>query len=173
MPPAVIQHRGQPLLIFEPEADYLTHNAAPGYWGPVASSIDWCEHNYVVTFYVAEWFNTVSNLIMLVLGLWGAFIALRHQLEHRFVICHLGIACIGAGSALFHGTLTHIGQQGDETPMVIATANWLLTLYFMDPAREARSPGVHRRCAWACATLCAIWVRPEQNPRPALCGAHS
>ena len=157
MPPTVIQHRGRPLLIFESEPDYLANNAAAGYWGPVASSIDWCEQNYVVTFWVAEFFNTISNAAFFCLGVWGVFIALRHRLEHRFVICHAGIALIGAGSAMFHGTLTHIGQQGDETPMVVATINWLLTLYFMDPAREARSAGIHRRCAWICAVLCLFW----------------
>jgi hypothetical protein len=73
------------------------------------------------------------------------------------VICHCGIALIGTGSALFHGTLSHLGQQWDETPMILATSNWLLTLYFMDPALEAKNPGVHRRCAWVLAACCAAW----------------
>lgn len=25
-----------------------------GYWGPTTSTLDWCEENYVVTLYVAE-----------------------------------------------------------------------------------------------------------------------
>lgn len=36
----------------------------------------------------------------------------------RFVLMFAGIMIIGIGSSCFHGTLTHSGQQGDETPMV-------------------------------------------------------
>lgn len=157
MPPNVIQHRGEDLLVFELAGDYARNNAAVGYWGEVTSSIDWCERNYVVSFFVAEFFNTLSNLAFVACGLCGVYMAARMGLERRFVICHCGIALIGTGSALFHGTLSHLGQQWDETPMVLATSNWLLTLYFMDPRLEARSPGIHRRCAWVLATCCVAW----------------
>ena len=33
-----------------------------GFWGPPTSTIDWCEHNYVVSTHVAEFFNTFSSL---------------------------------------------------------------------------------------------------------------
>ena len=26
----------------------------PGFWGPPTSTLDWCEANYDVTFYIAE-----------------------------------------------------------------------------------------------------------------------
>jgi len=158
MAPTVIDHGGQPLLVFEPEADYLRNNAQEGYWGPLTSSIDWCEHNFVVSFFVAEWFNTLSNCLFIFLGLFGAYMSRRAGVEWRFTLAYFLIALVGTGSALFHGTLSHIGQQGDETPMVWATANWLLMLWFMDPAIEAANPGVHRRCAWVAALLCSIFA---------------
>ncbi|KAG0203588.1 Alkaline ceramidase 3 [Mortierella sp. GBA30] len=39
-----------------------------GYWGPPTSSIDWCEDNYVVSFYIAEFFNSFSSFAMIILG---------------------------------------------------------------------------------------------------------
>ena len=144
MAPVVIDNNGEPLLIFEPPTVYAANNAIEGYWGPVASSIDWCEHNYVVSFYVAEMFNTVSNCGLFLLGLAGVYFAVRHKLEWRFAACHLGVAIIGLGSAAFHGTLTHVGQQGDETPMILGISCWLWALAFNDPEFEARHPTLQR-----------------------------
>jgi len=47
MAPTRIVHNGGPMLVFEPEETYLLENNKVGYWGPVTSSIDWCERNYV------------------------------------------------------------------------------------------------------------------------------
>ena len=34
---------------------------AAGYWSPRTSTIDWCEHNYVVSVYVPYWNRGYSN----------------------------------------------------------------------------------------------------------------
>ena len=34
-----------------------------GFWGPITSNIDWCEGNYEVTYYVAEFCR--SNFVFL------------------------------------------------------------------------------------------------------------
>jgi len=64
-------HAEHEAVIFEPTESYLEHNAVEGFWGSVGSSIDWCERNYAVSYYVAEYYNTVSNLVLLLMGLWG------------------------------------------------------------------------------------------------------
>ncbi|RUS17275.1 hypothetical protein BC937DRAFT_90170, partial [Endogone sp. FLAS-F59071] len=33
---------------------------ASGYWGKVTSSVDWCEINYEFSYYIAEFWNTIS-----------------------------------------------------------------------------------------------------------------
>ena len=58
------------LITFESPELYRLHNAA-GFWGPVTSSVDWCEHNYAVSYYVAEFFNCFSNLAIVAAGLLG------------------------------------------------------------------------------------------------------
>jgi len=93
---------------------------SPGFWGPVTSSIDWCEPNYKFSYYVAEPMNTITNLSFVLFSLCGA----KHEWKENskrsntFMIMHLSVCCIGLGSMAFHGTLTALGQQLDELPMV-------------------------------------------------------
>ena len=110
MAPLVIDNFGSPLLVFEDPARYAEANSIEGYWGVVRSSIDWCEHNYVMSSYIAEFFNTLSNAGMVVLGLLGVLLAWREELEARYMVINGTLFFIGVGSAMFHGTLTHIGQ---------------------------------------------------------------
>ena len=146
MAPITVQHHGHSLRIFETEENYLRNNRVQGYWGAVEASIDWCEHNYVVSFFVAEWWNTLSNIVMVVLGLWAMVMAWRAGLDPRFWLGQGACALIGFGSFAFHVSLTHIGQQGDETPMVFGTSIWLYALVFADPAFEARHQTLRPAC---------------------------
>ena len=160
MAPATIggesfEHAGK--LIFEAPEAYLANNNRPGYWGPPTSTIDWCERNYVVSYYVAEWWNTLSNIGLFVLGLWGIYWGHRQRLESRFTCTFVGVMLVGVGSAAFHGTLTHVGQQGDETPMMIAMACWLHDLFCLSPAFEKSRPAAARAARWGTALFIVAW----------------
>ncbi len=76
-----------------------------GYWGNPTSTIDWCEKNYEQTFYIAEFWNTISNLGFLILGIYGLYKAIENGLEKRFQLQFIALITVGIGSALFHGTL--------------------------------------------------------------------
>ena len=67
---------------------------------------------------MAEKLNTVTNLSFVVFGILGAHHELMQRSKRSYVLLNLSIAAIGVGSMLFHGTLTHWGQQADELPMV-------------------------------------------------------
>ena len=84
--------------------------------GPGA--IDWCEPNYIVSPYVAEWFNFVSSIIMALPAVYGLVWKYRQGRELRYLLVDIGIIVISLGSALFHGTLTRYGQMMDELPML-------------------------------------------------------
>ena len=148
MAPLSIDNAGTPLLVFD------EHGGVGGWWGPVTSSIDWCEHNYVVSPYIAEFFNTMSNVGMVLLGLLTMYLHLRDGSELRYVLAGFTLFFIGVGSTAFHGTLTHVGQQGDETPMVIGSAVWCWCLGFHDPAFEAR----HAALQWWSAVCIGVFV---------------
>ncbi|KAI8886995.1 alkaline phytoceramidase family protein [Backusella circina FSU 941] len=88
-----------------------------GYWGAVTSSVDWCEENYTHSYYIAEFWNTISSLAMVALGFLG--VALHHKsLGWKLSPSYLMIVVVGIGSVLFHATLQFEHQMWDEVPMV-------------------------------------------------------
>lgn len=89
-----------------------------GYWGQTTSTLDWCEKNYEVSFYIAEFWNTVSNLVMILPPLWAAYSAWKDKLEAHYLRCHLLLTLVGIGSWCFHMTLRYEMQLMDELPMI-------------------------------------------------------
>ncbi|XP_072118702.1 alkaline ceramidase 3 isoform X2 [Mobula birostris] len=100
-----------------------------GYWGEPTSTLDWCEENYAVSFYVAEFWNTVSNLIMIVPPIYGAIQTVRDGLETRYLAAFLGLAAVGIGSWCFHMTLKYEMQLLDELPMIYSCCIFVYCLY--------------------------------------------
>lgn len=88
----------------------------PAFWGKVTSSVDWCEVNYQVNPFIAEFFNTASSFAMAIVGLMG--ILLHPWAERRFKIAFLATVVVGLGSVAFHGTLKKFAQALDEVPML-------------------------------------------------------
>eukprot|EP01089_Gocevia_fonbrunei_P013844 TRINITY_DN3645_c0_g1_i1.p1 TRINITY_DN3645_c0_g1~~TRINITY_DN3645_c0_g1_i1.p1 ORF type:complete len:269 (-),score=6.23 TRINITY_DN3645_c0_g1_i1:123-929(-) len=93
-------------------------NSTTGYWGPVTASIDWCEPNYVVSHYIAEFWNTISNFMLILLPILGYIHYTRYNFPFRYKLMALMCITIGLGSALFHGTLLFYCQLADELPML-------------------------------------------------------
>jgi len=89
----------------------------PGFWGPPTATIDWCEANYAHSSYVCEWFNTVSSLAMVLVGVMGIVLH-RRVLERRFAAAFFAVAIVGLGSVAFHATLRRELQMMDELPML-------------------------------------------------------
>lgn len=95
-----------------------------GYWGPITSSTT-CESHYSVSAYVAEFYNTISNVPGILLAFLVLVNSIRQRFEKRFSSLNLATMMVGLGSMFFHGTLQHVHQQSEETPMV-----WLMLMYF-------------------------------------------
>ncbi|KAJ3131438.1 Alkaline ceramidase 3 [Physocladia obscura] len=90
-----------------------------GRWGPVTSTLDWCEENYIVSEYIAEFWNSTSNAVYLALCAFAirSFIKLGIT-ESRPYWSMAGFAIVGLGSFCFHGSLLFHTQMMDELPMI-------------------------------------------------------
>ncbi|EQC35291.1 hypothetical protein SDRG_07516 [Saprolegnia diclina VS20] len=99
--------------------------ALGGYWGSPTSSIDWCEDNYVWSYYIAEWWNSWSNVPPLVLALYALYksrVAYANESQPMVIrVAYLVPVVIFLGSFAFHATLTYAGQLLDELPMMYGT----------------------------------------------------
>merc|ERR1719351_317302 len=99
-----------------------------GYWGDVTSTLDWCEENYVYNYYFAEFWNTTSNLAMILPSIFGCFYFYKLKLESRFILSSLCLLAVGIGSWMFHMTLWFEMQMMDELPMIYGSCVFLYAL---------------------------------------------
>jgi dihydroceramidase len=69
-----------------------------------------CELNYVVSFYVAEFFNATSNIAIIVAAMLLFPTVLRMQLGNYFLLLLVLSIFVGLGSFAFHATLQLTSQ---------------------------------------------------------------
>ncbi len=93
------------------------------------SSINFCELDYQYSNLIAEYYNTLSNIIIIIIGYYGYYYhyKLHKIVNYRFIV----LMIIGFGSFLFHATLSRFGQLLDEIPMLWLNA---ILLYEMNPS---------------------------------------
>lgn len=99
-----------------------------GVWGRPTSTLDWCEENYVVTKNIAEFWNTISNLFMIVPTAVCAAYFWKKGLELRHILSNLSLLAVGVGSWCFHMTLLYEMQLLDELPMIYGSCVFLYAL---------------------------------------------
>lgn len=129
-----------------------------GFWGPPTSTIDWCEENYVVSRYVAEMVNTVTNAAFIALAGYALVNVLRHKHELRFLLVSLGFIIVGCGSWMFHMSLLYKYQLLDELPMIYATCVPYWVVYSHGKSRS-ESIKVALQISGAALILTAVYVR--------------
>uniref|UniRef100_H2Y7T3 Alkaline ceramidase n=1 Tax=Ciona savignyi TaxID=51511 RepID=H2Y7T3_CIOSA len=100
-----------------------------GFWGKPTSTLDWCEENYVKTVYIAEFWNTISNLIMILPPFVCALYYWHKKMEMRYVWANISLLAVGVGSWMFHMTLWYEMQLLDELPMIYGTCVFLYALH--------------------------------------------
>jgi len=113
-----------------PPYNFETYN--DGYWGNTTSTLDWCEINYEVSWYIAEFYNTLTNLAMIIPGIYGVYQVKANNLETRFLVSFIMLFIVGIGSSMFHMTLQYWAQLLDELPMVYSSCTFIYSLYMIN-----------------------------------------
>jgi len=105
-------------FIFPPTNIHISSkfNDKPGYWGIPDAEFNWCEDNYVHSYYIAEFWNTVTSFSYVLIGLilYGLY---WKMMPKDLIILNFINICVGIGSMLFHGSLRYYMQLLDELPM--------------------------------------------------------
>ncbi|KAK8017290.1 hypothetical protein PG991_008366 [Apiospora marii] len=113
--------------------------ALTGVWGPPTSWANFCEEDYAVTRYTAEFINTLSNVAYVYLALRSPG---RHH-GHRGALLSLSnldamsqcMILVGVTSTVFHGTLLLNAQLADELSMLVLATAMLHRLYTVGRSR--------------------------------------
>lgn len=109
-----------------------------GLWAQTAT-IDWCESNYELSYYVAEFWNTLSNFAFILPQL-SQYVALSNCkcVEPAFRRAFLSLALVGLGSFCFHMTLARPMQMFDETSMILVSLHGFYLLYIIRRPQVSR-----------------------------------
>nr|XP_020636535.1 alkaline ceramidase 1 [Pogona vitticeps] len=108
----------------------------PSIFSYQSAAVDWCEGNFEHSEYIAEYYNTISNISFFILApliLWlnSPYMDFRPLPVRGLAIMEI---CIGIFSAYFHMTLSYAGQLLDELSilwgMAMCYAFWFPTRYF-------------------------------------------
>lgn len=97
------------------------HEPREGYWGDKTVTLNFCEEDYVISYYCAEFCNTLTNILFIWLGLKGIRDCLRYGHPAIFIVAFIGYMVVGTGSTLFHATLKYPMQLVDELSMIYTT----------------------------------------------------
>ncbi|RMZ78924.1 hypothetical protein DV737_g3678, partial [Chaetothyriales sp. CBS 132003] len=97
-----------------------------GWWGEQTSAMNFCEEDHVVTFAIAEFINTLSNLAYV----YFAFATWPKEAKWP-PVTNVSLFLLGLSSAVYHATLKHYNQIWDESGMYLVTASmdWYLYSY--------------------------------------------
>ncbi|KAF2995145.1 hypothetical protein E8E14_003632 [Neopestalotiopsis sp. 37M] len=108
--------------------------ARTGIWGPPTSAANFCEEDYAVTRFMAEFVNTLSNLAYVYL----AFKYPRCPTKETSKTCldslSWSLLLVGVASGAFHATLRQGLQLGDDLSMLLLTGTMLQHLYCRNQA---------------------------------------
>lgn len=135
------------------------HNRT-GFWGPVDANHSFCEPHYAVSPYCAEFFNSVSSLVFVVLA-----VSLRFPGGDRLVrASQVWLALIGLGSITFHGSMRRTMQLCDEVPMVGFVATLLVAKIVKPHPRvpDKLVPWLSGAAVLFSVALCACYVVFDQ-----------
>ncbi|OCL10506.1 alkaline ceramidase family protein [Glonium stellatum] len=125
-------------LFYRPYAD--SQENPVGAWGPPTSHANFCEEDYIITSYVAEFVNTLTNLTYILYGFYGLrrLRGTSNGLFSFLAFSYWGLVAVGVCSGYFHGTLKYHSQMSDDLSMLLATSLVLHRIFTFDASPTYR-----------------------------------
>lgn len=108
---------------------YYRKELAKGGYGEVPDDYAfWCEEKFKFTPWIAEFWNSITNIPFVLIGL--IYLIRGHQqgLRKRHQLALFFVCMVGIGSFLFHSTMRHDFQLMDEMPMMCMTTTGMWSL---------------------------------------------
>lgn len=81
-----------------------------------ASSINWCELDYFISEYIAEYWNTLTGIFLCASSIYAYF---KNSGIPILYYSNVLLFFVGIGTIMFHGTLMYMWQLLDEIPMML------------------------------------------------------
>ncbi|KAF2667661.1 hypothetical protein BT63DRAFT_456961 [Microthyrium microscopicum] len=100
-----------------------------GIWGPPTSAANFCEEDYAVTFYIAEFINALTNVTYIYYAFRYARNRGRNQAWNGHDLMSISLFLVGVSSFIFHTTLRQTAQLFDDLSMLLLGASFLLSVY--------------------------------------------
>ncbi|KAI2616457.1 putative alkaline phytoceramidase [Hypomontagnella submonticulosa] len=97
------------------------HEPRHGFWGEKTSTLNFCEEDYVMSYYCAEVCNTLTNALFVWLGYKGIRACIKYSHPLIFPVTFAGYLVVGLGSTFFHASLKYPMQLVDELAMIYTT----------------------------------------------------
>lgn len=98
------------------------------------STIDWCEKNYITSEYIAEYWNTVTGLFLILSSIVfynrnkSLINTNNTHIKQNFKNIYNLLILVGIGTMLFHSTLLYPFQLLDEIPMILLASQYITIL---------------------------------------------
>ncbi|OTA55105.1 hypothetical protein K449DRAFT_337959 [Hypoxylon sp. EC38] len=115
-------------------------HALNGAWSPPTSRANFCEEDYALTFFLAEFINSISNIAYVYLALrYMRGAGNRGIFAPRLDFMSISLLGLGIGSFLFHASLRYSLEFADEFSMLGLTWSMLqASLTIRQPSARAR-----------------------------------
>lgn len=100
------------------------------------STVDWCESNYLISDYIAEYWNTITGVCLMISGYMFYYNNQKWFYTTKYAIIFTRIIVlfllVGIGTILFHSTLLYPFQLLDEIPMILLANEYLSLLISLE-----------------------------------------
>ncbi|KAJ5108383.1 ceramidase [Penicillium angulare] len=115
----------------------MSNPSAGPFWGPPTAHANFCEEDYVISRYIAELINTLSNLTYIFYGVYGLR-KLRQASTFELSRCfpYWGLIAVGICSSAFHISLKYHTQMLDDLSMLFTTTPILYRVLIVNATRQ-------------------------------------